>query len=293
MSLVAICAHFGAPFLYLIPLAVLAGSVNGAAYGYLRTILNQLVQASRLPRAVGIGATLNEATFVLAPVAASALGSISPILPVFGLAIVGLAPALLIPHVGAAQPVEEPVHASRSILSAPILLWLTCAAAGGATVAAIEIGAVALALSFDYDPTLAILFTVPLCLASVAGGVWVSIRNRMASRRLVFLQLLVMTLGSTLAALEISIVTTVFGAVIMGLVLAPLGTYYALVLDTLAPPARRPEVFALLRTASALGIIFASAVLTVFSLSISLLAVTCLMAAVALVVGITLVQKSS
>ena len=45
-----------------------------------------------------------------------------------------------------------------------------------------------------------------------------------------------MTLGSALAALDLSVATTVVGTVLIGVVLAPLGTYYSLILDTLAPP---------------------------------------------------------
>jgi len=69
------------------------------------------------------------------------------------------------------------------------LLWLICATAGGSAVVAIEIGAVALALKFEYQPALTILFTVLLCLASLAGGIWVSVRNRVASRKAVVTQL--------------------------------------------------------------------------------------------------------
>jgi hypothetical protein len=65
-----------------------------------------------------------------------------------------------------------------------------------------------------------------------------------------------------------------------------LATYYSLRLDTLAPPQRRPEAFALLRTANATGVIFASAALTVVSLSMALIVVTGLMTLVTLVVGI-------
>jgi hypothetical protein len=65
-----------------------------------------------------------------------------------------------------------------------------------------------------------------------------------------------------------------------------LGTYYSLALDLLAPPQRRAEVFALLRTANSVGIIFASAILTVVSLSAALIAVAGLMIAVTLLVGI-------
>lgn len=281
---IVVCAAKGFPFPLLVALAAMAGLVNGAASGYLRAVLNHLVPAARWPRALGIAATLNEVTFVLAPVAASGLGSVSPAFALFVLAAVGAAPALLVPSTGATH-IGSVRGAKGSLVSASILLWLTCAAAGGAAVAAIEIGAVALALNFGYEPTLAIMFTVPLCLASVAGGIWVSVRNRMATRKTVLAQLLVMTLGSALAAFNWSIVTTIVGAVLVGAVIAPLATYYSLTLDTLAPPQRRPEVFALLRTANAIGVIFASAVLTFVSLSMALIVVVGLMVIATLAVG--------
>ncbi|RAI04341.1 MFS transporter [Acuticoccus sediminis] len=289
---VALATHYQAPFAWLIVCAALAGSVNGAAYGYLRPLLNHLTPASRLPRALGVAATLNEVTFVLAPVAASGLGTISPVFAVLALTVLGALPALLIPQVGDTHVRDLPT-AEASVLSPSILLWLTCAAASGATVASIEIGAVALALKFGYEPALAILFTVPLCLASVTGGVWVSVRNRMASRRAVVAQLAVMAVGAALAAFGASLGTTVAGAVLIGLVLAPLGTYYTLVLDTLAPPHKRPEVFALLRTANALGVIFASAVLTAASLGTALTVVTGTMVTVAVIVGFASIASGS
>lgn len=280
----ALCAAYQAPFTWLVAFAALAGSVNGAASGYLRAVLNHLAAASRLPRALGIAATLNEVTFVLAPVAASGLSTISPVIAVLALAVIGAVPAFLVPTTGASH-IDQISRVGGSILNRSILVWLVCAAAGGATIAAIEIGAVALALNFGYEPALAIVFTVPLCLASVAGGIWVSVRNRMAKRSAVLIQLCTMTLGSSLAALNLSMATTVLGAVLIGSVLAPLGTYYSLILDTLAPPHRRPEAFALLRAANAIGVIFASAVLTLVSLSMTLLVVTCLIAFATLVVA--------
>ncbi|MFC3073213.1 MFS transporter [Shinella pollutisoli] len=283
LASIVVCIAQEAPFPWLVLFAAAAGSVNGAAYGYLRAILNDLTPPARLPRALGIAATLNEVTFVLAPVAAAGLGALSPIFAVLALTVLGAMPALLVPRAGSARP--EQVHqAGGSILSRTILLWLLCAGAGGAAVAAIEIGAVALALSFGYEPGWAILFTVPLCLASVAGGTWTSVRNRMATRKVVLLQLSTMTLGCALAALGPSLATTIAGAVLIGSVLAPLATYYSLALDMLAPAQRRPEVFALLRTANATGVIFASAVLTMVSLSMALIVVTGLMGTVTVMV---------
>jgi hypothetical protein len=276
LASIGLGAAYQAPFAWLIGLAAVAGLVNGAATGYLRALLSQLAPASRLPRALGIAATLNEMTFVLAPVAASGLGTLSPVVAVLALAAVGAVPALLVPHAGSAA-IDDVHPAGGSVLSPSILLWLVCAAAGGAAVASIEIGAVALALTFGYEPAWAIMFTVPLCLTAVAGGIWISVRNRMPRRTTVLIQLSVMTLGSALAALELSVGTTVIAVVLMGSAMAPLSTCYSLVLDTLAPPQRRPEVFTLLRTANAVGVIFASAVLTVASLSMALIVVTGLM----------------
>ncbi len=76
---VTVLATVRAPFGYLVVAVVAAGSVNGAAYGYQRALLNHLVEPARLPRALGVAATLNEITFALAPVLASLLGTLSPV----------------------------------------------------------------------------------------------------------------------------------------------------------------------------------------------------------------------
>lgn len=285
LAAVCLCTALRAPFAWLIVFAALAGLGNGAASGYLRALLNHFTPAAGLPRALGIAATLNELTFVLGPVIASGLGAVSPVFSVMALTVLGALPALLIPP-APGMPLEDMPHAEASILNRSILLWLGCAAAGGATVAAIEIGAVSLALKFGYAPTLAILFTVPLCLASVTGGIWVSVRNRVASRRSVVSKLSVMTFGIALVAFGPSVTTTMVGAVIIGIVLAPLGTHYSLTLDQLAPPHRRAEVFALLRTANATGVILASSALTGLSLSRALMTITGAMLAMTLVVAL-------
>jgi hypothetical protein len=72
-----------------------------------------------------------------------------------------------------------------------------------------------------------------------------------------------------------------------------LSTYYSLILDTLAPPQRRPEVFAVLRTANAVGVIFASAILTVVSLSMALIVVTGLMTLATLAVAIASARRQA
>src|SRR5690606_14534705 len=109
LAAVALCAHYQASFAWLVVLAALAGLVNGAAFGYLRSLLNHFTSPSRLPRALGIAATLNELTFVLGPVLASGLGAISPVFALLALTVLGAIPALLIPRAGDTH-VEDMPH---------------------------------------------------------------------------------------------------------------------------------------------------------------------------------------
>ena len=268
---VPVLATFQAPFLALVVAAAAAGSVNGAAYGYLRSILNHLVSDAKLPRALGIAATLNEVTAVTAPLLASLLGAVDPVMAVWVLALLGGATAILIPsvpYVHAGAPGAE-----RGRLMTPtVATWLGCAAANAAAVSTVEIGAVSLAIHFGLDPALGVIFPVALCVASVIGGVGVSVRNRMPGRATVIAYLVASSVGAIVIALQLSVGLTLAAAVVVGLCLAPLGTYYSLVLDQLAPPDRRPELFSLLRTANAIGIIVISGTLATASLALALTA---------------------
>jgi MFS-type transporter involved in bile tolerance (Atg22 family) len=100
-----------------------------------------------------------------------------------------------------------------------------------------------------------------------------------------------MSAGSALVATSISVATTIGGAVLMGFVLAPLSTHYSLELDKLAPPSKRAEIFALLRTANAMGVIFASAMMTMSSITTALVATTGLMICATLLVAVASRRK--
>ncbi|PYE29902.1 hypothetical protein C8J38_11168 [Rhizobium sp. PP-WC-2G-219] len=199
--------------------------------------------------------------------------------------MLGSAPLFLIPHLLQAR-VPAPAATDSALLKPSILVWLFCAMAGGAAVAMIEVGAVALALGSGFKPELGVIFTVALCIASVCGGVWVSVRNRLAQRRTVVLLLAAAATGMALVCLQLSIELSIVGCVIVGLMIAPLGTYYSVVLDGLAPPSKRAEVFALLRTASSVGVILSSAMLTWTSLTWALCTGAVLFAAAALAAGL-------
>jgi DHA1 family inner membrane transport protein len=258
----ALLAKVGAPFPLLVVAAAAGGLVNGAAFGLLRSVLNHLVQPTGMPRALGMAATLNELTFVAAPIAASILGSlIDPVFALLVLVVLGTVPALLVPAIPQATA-PEPIRGGERLVRPAILLWLACSLATSAVTSAVEIGAVAIAINYGLEPAEGAIFAVALCVAAVAGGIWVSTRNRVPGPFAVPLLLAFVTFGAALTAANLSVTATLIGAVTIGCFLAPLGTYNSLRLDALSPPNRKAEVFALSRTANSLGIILTSANLT-------------------------------
>src|SRR5699024_3653791 len=99
LAAVAVLAGLGAPFSLLVASAAAAGLVNGAAFGHLRAVLNHLVSAGRMPRALGIAATLNEVTFAAAPVIASGLGALSSQAAIWAMVVLGAGPVVLLPRI--------------------------------------------------------------------------------------------------------------------------------------------------------------------------------------------------
>ncbi|GAA2677370.1 MULTISPECIES: MFS transporter [Actinosynnema] len=274
----------GAPFAALVAAVVVAGAVSGAAHGYQRLLLNHLVSPGRLPRALGVAATLNEVTFALSPVLASLIGSASPVWAMAMITVLGLGPAVLTPRVPdvRAAPDAAPVGGG---LPREALVWLCCAAAGSGAVAAVEVGAVSFALAFGLGPGWAFLFASVLCAGSILGGIRVSVRNRVPGVRTVALYLAASTAGACATLAGGHLVVTLAGAAVLGFFLPLLGTFYSLALDALAPPHRKAEVFALQRVANAVGVISVSGLLALLGLRAALiggatmlLAATCLVA---------------
>jgi MFS family permease len=266
-----VLSAFGAPFILMVIAGAVAGLANGAASGFMRAVLNYLVEPGKLLKALGVASTLTELTFVVAPVAASLLGSLSPPLAIGVITVLGSAPLILLPRLPHAHA-PAPSASDGGLLNPSILLWLFCSMASGAVVGLVEVGAVALAVDFGLRPELGIIFMVTLCIASVCGGVWVSMRNRLAPRGIVILFLATAATGAMLVCFRQSVELSAAGCVLVGFMIAPLGTHYSIVLDGLAPPSKRAEVFALLRTANSMGVIFSSAMLTWAPLPVALIA---------------------
>ena len=266
LGAVAVLAAAGAPFWLLLVAGALGGLVNGAAFGVLRSVLNYLVEAEQMPRALGMAATLGEFTFVAAPVLASVLGTIDPVLALLVLVGLGAAPAVLLPRIPQAAARAVPQGRRAQLVRPATVVWLFCTLANSAVVSSIEVGAVSLALRYGLGPEMGFVFTVALCVASVAGGVWVSVRNRAPRRGVVILYMGVMALGAAGIAAELPLWATVVAAVLVGVCMAPLSTAYSLMLDGVAGAHEKAEMFALARTMNAVGIIVTSACLSVWSL---------------------------
>ncbi|MDN5807346.1 MFS transporter [Brevibacterium sp.] len=269
---VTILAAVSSPLIYLMIAVVVAGLVNGAAYGHMRSLLNHLVEPAGMPRALGIAATLNEVAFASSPVLASVLGAWSPVAAMTVVSILGAGPMLLIPSIPEARPTPAATRRAgrRSPVPGTVWIWLFASGATGAAIAGIEVGAVSFALSFGLNPAWAFLFALALCIGSVLGGIWVSIRNRMPGRWKVTTFFAITTAAFTLLLIDGPIAVTLAGALVVGWFLPMLDTFYLLALDALAPEDRRAEMFALLRTTNALGIMATSGLLALFGLTTAL-----------------------
>jgi hypothetical protein len=277
LIMITVLAASGGDFYWILAVAALSGLVNGAAYAYLRALLNYLVDPPRLLSALGIGTTLTEIVYVLAPPVASVLALASPPLALGIVTLIGAAPLLLIPRIPhAAAPAKR--GSKGGLITPPIALWLYCSFAGGAAVGVIEVGSVIIAVDFGLTPALGVIFTIALCLAAVAGGTWVSFQRGPAARYVVPACLVMMFCGAALVAMRISVEVTGVGCVLVGLTMVPLSAHYSIILDSLAPEGKRAELFALLRTANSLGVILASAALAWATLSIALAAGAVLLA---------------
>lgn len=260
----------GAPLPVLVVAASLAGLVNGAIFGVLRAILNDMVASNKLPRALGVAATANELVFVTGPILASTIGGASVIAAVGIMAITSALPLVALPRL--AHRIPPPSTRVRpEAVRLGTAVWLLAAGSASACVASIEVGAVALALRHELAPSAAFLFTVPLCVGSVLGGVWVSVHNRRLRQRTVVVMMLLTVVGMTAVAWDAWIGSVIAGVVLIGLFLAPLGTSFSLFIDDVLPPDRRAEGFALLRTSKAVGLITASSMIAFGSLAASFL----------------------
>ena len=263
LCILGVAVLLAAPTLVLICLAAFAGATNGAVYGLMRATLNALVAPTSLPRALGIAATANELVFVAGPVAASIIAAWSIAAALITMVLTSALPFVTLPRLAGLETMAD--HPSRHdlILNRAILVWLGCAVSGATAVSGVEVGAVALAVESGLNPRWAIAFTVPLCVFSVAGGVWVSVRNRRPGKRLIVLMLTSTAVGATMIFAGRSLWLTIAGTTLIGFWLAPLGTMYSLELDRLLPAARRAEGFALLRSAQAVGMICSGVLLAV------------------------------
>src|SRR5699024_12320713 len=90
-------------------------------------------------------------------------------------------------------------------------VWLWCASASSPAIAAIEIGAVSMAVSFGLAPSWGVVFPLALCMTSIAGGIWVSVRNHMPRRRTVLIWLIVMAAGVLSVMVGHSVTATLIG----------------------------------------------------------------------------------
>lgn len=246
----------------LIALAAASGAPTGAIFGAYRALLSEIVPAERLPRALTIGATAGELVFVGGPVLAAAVGGTWPVASVVAMAVALLAAVPLLPRAHTTRGVSRARQRGGSI---PLLFvaWMTCALATSSAVALVEVGAVTIAVELGLQPRFAAVFAVSLCIASVTGGLLATWRNPPSRAPLVVAMLATTVAGVVCIRVADQVGIAIVGAVLVGLFLAPLMTYYSLSAEALLPPERRTEGFSWLRISNGVGLAATSLAITV------------------------------
>ncbi|WP_163506708.1 MFS transporter [Fodinicola acaciae] len=251
----------------VIVIAAFGGLANGAISGALRSQLSDLVPTSRMARAVALAATANELVFVAGPVLAAVLAAAVPVLGVAVMAAASLFSAALVPLAGAPRP-RSKAH-DRTPIERIFLLWMAFAVAASLAVALVEVGAVTLTLRLGLAPAYAVVFTVALCVSSVTGGALITWHGRPIRPWLVLAMIGATFAGVVAVGLAPAVWVAVVGAVLIGLCLAPLATYYSLRAEEALPVHRRAEGFSWLRTMTGLGVAIASLLISVLPFAVA------------------------
>lgn len=272
----------GAPYAVFIASAVAAGLVQGAAFGYLRDSANYLVVQSQMTRALALAAFASDLTFLVTPILAASLGSVSASFSIAVIAILGAVPAMILPSArGNVEP--QAVETRTRSLTPEVLLWLGCACASSAAISGIEVGAVSLAMGFDLQAGYGAIFTGTLCAASLVGSVGNGLLNKAYSKQHVAAMFLSIIIGMALI-LQNSFGLSILGCALVGICAPSLGIHYSLQLNRLVTPEMRAEVFSVLKISTSLGTILASATLgwtsVTFALTASIWMLACALAAI-------------
>ncbi|QFY59898.1 MFS transporter [Rhizobium grahamii] len=249
----------GAPYAVFIAAAVAAGLVQGAAFGYLRDSANYLIVHSQMTRALALAAFASDLTFLVTPILAASLGSVSASFSIAAIAILGAVPAMILPS--ARSNVEpQAVETRTRSLTPEVLLWLGCACASSAAISGIEVGAVSLAMGFDLQAGYGAIFTGTLCAASLVGSMGNGVLNKAYSKQQVAAMFITIIIGMALI-LQNSFGLSILGCALVGICAPSLGIHYSLQLNRLVAPEMRAEVFSVLKISTSLGTILASATL--------------------------------
>ncbi|NKQ88741.1 MFS transporter [Rhizobium ruizarguesonis] len=266
----AAACGMGAPYSIFIAAAVASGLVQGAAFGHLRDAANYLVAPTQMTRVLAWGFFAAELAFLVMPILAAALGTVSASLAIGAIAVLGALPAFILPSAPTADVKVEDAE-KRKAISPDVLIWLACACASSAAISAIEVGAVSIAMGFGLQAGYGAVFTGTLCAASLIGAIVNSFLNRTFSRHQVAGMLAAILIGIALV-LQNSFGLSIVGCALVGLFAPSLGIHYSLQINRLVRPEMRAETFSVLKISTSVGTILASSMLGWTSVSLTLTA---------------------
>lgn len=252
----------GEPTAVVLGLGVALGAPNGLVFGLYRVLLAEMTPRGVLVRRIATSLTVNELCYVAGPIAAALLSLQHAMIPLGVMAAScagGAFSAMRLDH-----EMDRTPSARRARLGPAVRAWLACMFLSSLALAYIEVGAVAISLEVGFPASASGFLAAGACVASAAAGTWVSIAQTAVSTRGIFAMLAV-TLAGTLSVTTMTPALVLAGAVLIGVTVAPLGTYLSVRVHDALPADALGYAFSILRLAHGCGLAVVSLLLALLS----------------------------
>ena len=269
----------------LVVLTGLIAVVGAGLFGATRTLLADRLPARLLPAALSLDSSVVELVVIVAPFVVIASAWLSPVAPLYTMAVLTLCSAVLLrPRRGAAAADESPnaavdedgadaVVAKRSTLwrNPRFWFWLSVSAAFGQSLGTMETCALPLASRYHSGNGSAASLIAILAVTSVLAGfgygaVATKLRIGQVWRSIILMAIMLgVGIGLGFAG---SFGPAAAGYVVIGLCTAPLNTVLIYSVGLEVDPKRRTEAFSAVATANAIGFAVPGALLSLVSVPV-------------------------
>lgn len=267
LACLTVAIHARSPLPLLIVLAAVSGAPIGLAFSLFRYLLAQSSSRHMMVRRIAISLTVNEVCYIVCPIAASMVAGRYPLMPMLLMVGSVLASAVLATRLVDPEPAGR--QPSGNVFLRAVVPWLLSVFLSSAALAFVEAGTVAIALRIGWPAGVAGMIAAVSGLASGVAGSYVAYRSPKATPEWVFALMAMTVAGVVLIAVSTTGGLVMLGSVVIGLGVAPLGTFLSVLIQDEIPESRLSAAMTLYRAAHGLGIGAAALLLALLTVPVT------------------------